>query len=172
MKAGETFEMAIWLDGGETPAMIEHYQRDMIPGVLKDSAKKAGVLIAPAAFEVKRPGEERVPPVPKWLEDRVAEHGRLAVTIPGVLASDPPVEAPVLLVAEARVLGPVPDFSARSFLADLSPLDLKKLRAITKRSWLESNPEAGPLTDSEADAIIERHGPDAAYEVTIEGTRH
>ncbi len=172
MKAGEVLELSIWLCGTETDEMLAHYQRDVIPGVLKDSAKKAGVLIAPSTFEVKRPGEERVPPVPKWLEDRIAEHGRRAVTIPGVLASDHPVEAPVLLVAEARVLGPAPDFSARSFLADLSPLDLKKLRAITKRSWLENNPSAGPLTDSEADAIIEKHGPDAAYQVTIEGTRH
>ena len=172
MKAGEVLEMSIWLDGSETQAMIEHYQRDMIPSVLKDSAKKAGALISPATFEVKRPGEERVPPVPKWLEDRIAGTGRRAVAVPGVLVSDQPVEAPVLLVAEARVLGPAPDFSARSFLSDLSPLDLKKLRAITKRSWLENNPSAGPLTDSEADAIIEKHGPDAAYQVTVDGSRH
>ena len=172
MKAGEVLEMSIWLDGSETPAMIEHYQRDMIPGVFKDSAKKAGFLVSSATFAIKKPGEARVPPVPKWLEDRIAEHGRRAVTVPGILLSDQPIEAPVLLLAEARVLGPAPDFSARSFLADLSPPDLKKLRAITKRSWLENNPTAGPLTDSEADAIIERHGPDAAYEVTIQGTRH
>lgn len=160
---GDTLELAVWLDGTETPYMLEHYQREIMPDVILESARRHKILTAPPSFHVKRPGEDRVPPVPAWLEQRIADHGRRMVTI-GMGIQE---QAPILLVAEAKVVGRMPDFSARSFLADLNPDDLKNLRVVTKRAWLAQNPGAGPLTDSEADTIIDQHGPDAARDLIL-----
>lgn len=48
------------------------------------------------------------------------------------------------------------------FLADLSMEDLNRLRAITRRVHQYYRPYERPLTDQQADALIDGLGPDAA----------
>lgn len=160
---GEVFETALWLDGSETPDMMASWKRDVAMAAFDKIAKERGVVLGPPVYTVKKPGEDRVPPVPGWLEKRIAERGNRGGRVDIGEGEPLTIDGPRLLVCERvaiRRVGPV--YTKPSFLSELMPKDLNKLRAITKRAWLEAGGERGPLTDSEADAIIERLGPDAA----------
>lgn len=163
---GEVFETAIWLDGSETPDTMASWKRDVCAPAFERAAKAKGVVLGPPVYIVKKPGDERCPPVPKWLEQRIAERGNRGGRVDIGEGEPLTIDGPRLLVCERvaiRRVGPV--YTKASFLSELAPKDLTKLRAITKRQWLEAGGETGPLTDSEADAIIERLGPDAAADV-------
>lgn len=130
MKPGDLAEYAIWVDGTESEAMLRQWKADC--GYMMAQAHDPVLKLGPLSFEIKRPGEDRVPPVP----DRI---------------SGPNVR---LLVATAEVLG-FERVAKRSFLAELDRKDLARLRTATRRT-------SGDLTDVQCDAIIERLGPVAA----------
>jgi hypothetical protein len=130
MKIGDLAECAIWLDGTESEAMLKQWATDC-PYVMA-SSQEPKLKLGPVAFEIKRPGEDRVPQVPGHVKG-------------------PEVR---LLVATAEVIGferPAP-----SFLNELSEADLVKLRAATRKA------HGKKLPDSVCDQIIERLGPVAA----------
>lgn len=136
MKPGDLAECAIWLNGTETDAMLRQWKSDC--AFMMASGHEPSLKLGPVLFEIKRPGEDRVPSVP----DRI---------------KGPDVR---LLVATAVVLG----FEAAkraSFVDDLSERDLRKLRGITRRQ----HGHRGPLTDAMCDQIIDRLGPVAAGHV-------
>lgn len=134
MKIGDLAECSIWLNGTETDAMFTRWKADC-PYMMANEHDPV-LKLGPLKFEIKRPGEARVPQVPSHV-------------------FGPDVR---LLVATAEVIG----FETRksSFVNDLEERDLAKLRAITRRQ----HGHRGPLTDEQCDQIIERLGPLAAAE--------
>ncbi len=137
IRVGQTFEAAIWIDGRETPEQRAQFETDLKEAMRQISHKHRLALKA-TVFVEKKPGEDRVPPVPDHIQG------------PNVR----------LLVAEAEVMAVLPDLVRNSFLGDLDPIDLQRLRIITRRvGKLYGNKT---MTDQECDRIIEAGGPEAA----------
>ncbi len=131
MKIGELTERAIWIDGTESEAALRQWKVDC--AFMMASAQEPRLKLGPVTFEIKRPGEDRVPPVPAH------------ITGPDVR----------LLVATAEVVGFEPVHRG-SFLNELSEADLVRLRKATRKV------HGKKLPDGVCDQIIERLGPVAA----------
>lgn len=138
MKPGETLESAIWLDGCETDMDLRRFKSDVIDAIDKACAEN-NLLRAPVRFIEKKPGEDRVPPVPDHIQGLDVR----------------------LLVAEADITGYAPKPGARAFVGDLDKKDLDQLRVMTRRAYEASNP-GKTLNDYECDDVIEELGPDTA----------
>ncbi|MHC2163128.1 hypothetical protein [Bradyrhizobium ottawaense] len=131
MKIGDLAECAIWLEGTETDAMLKQWATDC-PFMMANTHEPK-LKLGPVDFEIKRPGQDRVPPVPDHVKG-------------------PDVR---LLVATAEVLG-FEQVRKESFLSELSEADLVRLRASTRKA------HGRQLPDNVCDQIIERLGPVAA----------
>jgi len=136
---GDVIETAIWMDGSETPDLKDRFERDMRTS-LASMALNEGVIIGPLIMAEKRPGEERVPPVPDAIQGLDVR----------------------LLVGEAKVVGYEPKEPEGTFVADLEPKDLERLRTILRRVHQSYNPGKPELTTEKCDEYINRNGPDAA----------
>ena len=66
-----------------------------------------------------------------------------------------------MLVAEADVVGIKREAKLYSFIVDLEPKDLERLRAVTRRGAAKSGLV---LTNEQCDDVIARLGPDLAME--------
>lgn len=139
---GDVLECAIWLSGMEPEEMLARWKDVDCPGSLCAAADGREILTGPISFTVKRPGDDRVPSPPDHI-------------------SGPDVR---LLVAEAVVIGHRTLDGGSSFLLDLEPDDLARLRAVTRRAYAKVHP-GGALSDAECDMAINRTGPDAALAV-------
>lgn len=138
MKIGEQAECAIWIDGTETEASLRQWKVDCAYMMARQQEPK--LVLGPVTFEIKRPGEDRVPQVP----DHIA---------------GPQVR---LLVATAEVMG-FETTKRESFLDQLDRSDLNRLRAITRKGIGKR------LTDAQCDQLIERLGPTAALQAVRNG---
>src|SRR6266567_3136146 len=129
-KVGDVLELAIWLAGTETPEMVCQWKHDSAYLIARSSGPLVAKL-APVEFEIKRPGEDRVPPVP---------HG----------ISGPDVR---LLIASSSIVGfeAVPE--GAGFIAELDPRDLKRMRRITRKAHRDNNPGAPRLSDAVCDEL-------------------
>lgn len=137
-KVGDPVEVAIWLTGTESIEMLKQWKADV--GYLLARSQGEPVLkLGPVLFELKKPGEDRVPAVPDHI-------------------SGPDVR---LLVAWAEVVG-FETVARGSFLSELSPPDLERLRRTTRKMYAGSNPRAPRLSDDTVDRMIEQMGPVAA----------
>lgn len=147
MKVGEVIESAIWLSGEENEQMIQAF-KDRVRINIDEEAKKWNVVVGPMTWVIKKPGDDRVPPVPDAIQ--------------GINVQ--------LLVGEAMVLGPVkPVIMASSgFVYDLRREDLLLLRKITRKAHQRRQPGSG-LTDAQCDAVIEQLGPEAALRTLRNG---
>ncbi len=141
MKPGDVLEAAIWLDGRETAEHRRLYEADLQEQLAR-AGNLYGMVIGPLMWTEKRLGQNRVPKVP----DEIA---------------GPDVR---LLVAEATVVCRVPEHTAAggSFVHELDPADLARLRDITRHAHAWRKPGERRLTDAECDAVIEEIGPDSA----------
>ena len=139
LRPGDILETAIWMTGEEPDHLKGRFEGDMRTG-LAAMADAEGVIIGPLVMTEKKPGEERVPKVPENV------HG-------------PDVR---LLVGEAAVVGYALVFDEGSFVADLEPKDLERLRTILRRVHQAYNPGKPELTTERCDEYITRNGPDAA----------
>lgn len=128
MKLGDLAECAVWLDGSESEAMLRQWKADC--AYLMSNGHEPKLKLGPLSFEIKRPGQDRVPSVP----DRI---------------KGPDVR---LLVATAQVLGFEVARKA-SFVGDLDKKDLLRLRAATRKA------HGKHLPDNVCDQIIDRLGP-------------
>lgn len=137
MKPGDLAECAIWLDGTETLAMLRQWKADV--SYMMAHGHDPVLKLGPVSFELKHPGQDRVPQVPDHLQG-------------------PDVR---LLIATAEVQG-FEIKRAGSFVSELGKRDLARLRAATRR-------EHGKLSDEQCDQIIERLGPVAAAETVRRG---
>lgn len=131
MKIGDLAECAVWIDGTESEAMLRQWRADC--AFMMSQGHEPKLMLGPLSFEIKRPGEDRVPPVP----DRI---------------KGPNVR---LLVATAEVLG-VEALAKQSFVDELDKRDLKRLRRATREAHGKN------LPDAVCDQIIDRLGPVAA----------
>lgn len=131
MKIGDLAECAIWLDGTETEAHLKQWAHDC-PFMMANTHEPK-LKLGPVDFELKRPGQDRVPRVPDHVKG-------------------PDVR---LLVATAEVIG-FEQVRKDSFLSELSEADLVRLRAATRKAHGRN------LPDNVCDQIIERLGPVAA----------
>ncbi len=141
MKVGDAAEVAMWMTGEETEEQKKHFKEFVMPLMFKKTAEQNEVEFGPLSFFEKKPGEDRVPPVPDHI------HGQDVK----------------LLVCEAKVVKSVPQLfvkPATGFCQDLRPEDLKRLRRITRQQLHAQNP-GQHVNDAQCDAIIERLGPDA-----------
>jgi hypothetical protein len=139
---GQVIELAIWLSGEETEEHLRRFREEDMPAEFKSIADHWMLTFGPLMFTTKKPGDHRVPPVPKHI------HG---------------IDVK-LIVVEAEVVGwreaPKRD---SAFLADLRPDDLQKLRRATKAAHRRAHPGMPDLPDENCDAIINDLGPEAAY---------
>jgi hypothetical protein len=124
-------ECAIWITGTESDEHLRQWKADVVY-LMSRSRGEPFMKLGPISFEVKRPGDDRVPQVPDHI-------------------SGPDVR---LLVATAEVLG-FETAKRASFLDELSEADLVRLRAATRRQ----HGRRGQLTDAICDQIIEQMGP-------------
>lgn len=138
MRAGDTLESAMWLDGRESDEALEAFKSSALEAVAQQVGQ-AGFGMGPPRWTEKRPGQDRVPPLPG------------SVNGPNIR----------LLVLEVDVLDPPSD---SKFLADLDRIDLHRLRAVTRRVHAQHYP-GQRLTDRQCDTIINDLGPDAALDV-------
>lgn len=143
MKKGDIIEAAIWIDGTETKEQREMH-KELIKNAIRRECDEEGFIHGPLMFFKKRPGQDRVPPVPKHIEKAAEDFSRIQ-----------------LWVAEAHVIGRKPIAVADSFVANLDRKDLMKLRKITREAVKKSDPHV-ILADSECDEIIEEIGLEAA----------
>ena len=134
MKPGDVLEFAVWMDGRETEEMkidFEKQLRSVVAGI--------PAITGPLTMTEKRPGEERVPIPPNWLQG-------------------PDVR---LLVGEATVIDLFKE-SEGCFVADLEPKDLERLRVILRKVHQDWNPGKPELSTERCDEYINQNGPDAA----------
>ncbi len=141
LKPGDVLEAAVWLDGRETAKHRSLYEADLREQLAR-VGDLYGMVIGPLIWAEKQHGEDRVPRVP----DHIA---------------GPDVR---LLVAEAHVVCRMPDYTVGdgSFVHELDPADLARLREFTRHAHAWRNPGERRLTDAECDAVIERIGPETA----------
>lgn len=138
MKPGDVIETAIWMTGAEPEGMSERFEVDLRTA-LASMAEAEGVIIGPLVMTEKRPGEDRVPDVPDYIQGMDVR----------------------LLVGEATVIAEMFE-SEGAFVADLEPRDLERLRTILQRVHQQYNPGKPELSVEKCDEYINRNGPDAA----------
>lgn len=138
MKPGETFESAIWLDGCETPEMVRQFKADVVDTIDRTCVENH-LLRAPVRFIEKKPGDNRVPPVPDHIQGLDVR----------------------LLVGEADITGYAPRPTKRAFVSELEQKDLDQLRAATRHAF-EVNNSGQSITDMQCDDVIEELGPETA----------
>ncbi len=138
LQPGAVLETAIWMTGEEPDDLKDRFELD-VRAKMAQMANDEGVIIGPLIVTVKRPGEERVPVVPKGLQG-------------------PDMR---LLVVEAQVVGAA-FASEGTFVADLEPQDLERLRTILRRVHQAYNPGKPELSQERCDEYINTNGPEVA----------
>ena len=145
MKVGDIIETAVWITGDENEGMRLRFEQQ-VSDHIDEICAYYNMIRGPIRWIEKRPGEPRVPPVPDHIQGQRVR----------------------LLVAEAPVTMEAPQQRPDSFVANLEPKDLKKLRGITKQSYSRHFParvkKYGVLSDQDADEIIDALGPEAALD--------
>ena len=139
---GDVLESAIWLDGRETAEHRKAFEAE-VNAALALSARRHGHVLGPVTWTEKKPGDDRVPPVPNHIQG------------PNVR----------LLVAEAMIVNTVSIMrELPGFAHDLESDDLALLRRITRRKYREQYPGQPELTDRQCDTLINDLGPEAALD--------
>jgi len=137
MRIGDIVGVALWITGEESHELRRNIEMDLS---LEIENACGPWLCGPIIFTEKKPGEDRVPPVPNHI------HGN----------------AIKLLVAEANIIAPKPVTSTGSFTANLEIKDLVRLRQITRN--LIHRTQGIVLSDAECDEIIDNLGPEVALD--------
>jgi hypothetical protein len=123
--------------------LIKAFKEGDAEKVLANSAAKHECKLGPVRFYELRPGEGQAGHPPK---DFMGDNVRL-------------------LVAEADVVAMLPRAPRQSFITDLDPRDLERLRASTRRGAMRAGLI---LTNEQCDDIIERNGPEIAQRLLRE----
>ena len=136
-------EFAIWYDANEHLDPINSCS-ESIKDALDAICVKNKVGHGKISYEILKPGDDRVPSVPRWLE-----------TTNGVI--------PRLLVATAETLGYVYQGSM-GIVGDLDKKDIARLRVIVRRVHQKFHPKTTSLTNQECDRIIDQQGMDVVMD--------
>lgn len=141
MNIGDTLDAALWIDGRETAEQRRRFEID-VSAALAEGQEEHGVIIGPVIWTEKKPGEERVPPVPDHIQG-------------------PDVR---LLVGTAKVIAFMPVFGESRFYDDLEPDDQERLRRITRKAYKRDFPGYPRLTDRQCETLINDLGPEAGLD--------
>ena len=145
MKQGQELEHAVWYDANVDRNPVKSVG-ESIRDVVKEIASNHRLSIGPVKFRILKPDDERVPPVPRWLEVKSGA-------------------VPRLLVATAIVKKTnVKRKTEPSLVNDLEPDDLELMRAITRRKFAEFFPYAPEFQDFECDTMINALGVDVVMD--------
>lgn len=144
MNVGDIIEAAMWVTGDESPDLRRRYEKDVTEAIYETCATER-FLCGPITWAEKLPEDERSPPVPDNLQGQRVR----------------------LLVAEADIVGLMPETNPDSFIANLELDDLKRLRGITRAVHVKQFKKL--ITDAECDEVIEALGPDAAIDALRNG---
>lgn len=147
METDPEIELAIWYNAADLLDPIGAFGASVEEALVQICHRK-NVVCGKISYEILRPGDDRVPPVPRWLEQ-----------IENV--------APRLLFARTR--GVVSSFVRRSLglVDDLDEKDKIRLRVLTRNKHQQMHPDLLLLTDQQCDVLINQLG----MEVIIEQLR-
>ena len=137
IEPGRELEIAIWYDANKYLDPMNSCD-ESIKDMLDIVCAKNKVVRADIDYEILKPGDDRVPPIPRWLE-----------IVDGVV--------PRLFVATAKIVSNVHQ-EPIGIIGDLDKKDIIKLRFITKREYHKVHPNSTPLTNHECDQIIDKLG--------------
>lgn len=138
LMTGDFVEAAIWLSGTETEEQLNDWKLTVLGNKRIDFERDYEFEMSPWTFQTKKPGDERVPQVPKGVKG-------------------PDVR---LLVATAKVGKKRPKIvikQALPFAEDLTTKDRNTLRKITRDAWVKAHP-GERLTDRNCDEVINNLG--------------
>ncbi len=136
-KVGDEVEFAIWFDANEHSDPINSCSKSMEDAIDVIHGKR-NISHGKISYEILKPGDDRVPSVPRWLEN-----------ING--------SVPRLLVATTKMTNKVRQESM-GIIGDLDKKDIARLRVITQREHHKVYPNDDPLTNYECDQIIDKLG--------------
>ncbi len=134
---GNEIEFAIWYDANEHLDPINSCS-ESIKDALDAICAKKNVGHGEISYAILKPGDDRVPLVPRWLE-----------IINGVI--------PRLLLATTKTTSSLHK-EPIGIVGDLDKKDIGRLRAITRRAHRKAHPKTMPLTNQECDRIIDQIG--------------
>ena len=147
----DDLEVSLWYDANVHSDPINSCS-ESIGDMLDLICKKNGMVHSNIRYEILKPEDDRVPPVPRWLEN-----------INGVV--------PRLLVAVTKVTRDLHQ-EPMGMSGDLDKKDLARLRTITRREHRKAHPNTTPLTDHECDQLIDRLGLEVVLEQLGSSTVH
>ncbi len=130
-------EFAIWYDASEHLDPINSCS-ESIKDALDAICTNKNVGHGEISYEILKPGDDRVPLVPRWLE-----------IITGAI--------PRLLLATTKTTSSLHK-GPTGIIGDLDKKDIARLRAITRRVHRKSYPKTTSLTNQECDRIIDQIG--------------
>ncbi len=138
----EELEVAIWYDANEYVDPIKSCSesiRDMIDIMCAGTKDTHGDI----DYKILKPGDDRVPSVPRWLEKTDGATPRLLVA----------TTKTQLMSSVSSVNQELPNI-----IGDLDKKDIARLRFMTRKAHHKSYPRDSPLTDPECDQIIDKLG--------------
>ena len=136
-ESGNEVEFAIWYDAGEHLDPINSCS-ESIKDALDAVCATKNVGHGEISYEILKPGDDRVPLVPRWLE-----------IITGAI--------PRLLLATTKTTSSL-HHGPTGIIGDLDKKDIVRLRVITRRAHRMAHPKTTPLTNQECDRIIDQVG--------------
>ena len=138
----EELEVAIWYDANQYVDPIKSCSesiKDMIDIMCAGTKDTHGDI----DYKILKPGDDRVPSVPRWLE-------KTNGAIPRLLLATTKTQ---LMSSVSNVNQELP-----SITGDLDKKDVARLRYMTRKAHHKSRPDDGPLTNYECDQIIDKLG--------------
>ncbi len=141
-EGSEELEVAIWYDANEYVDPIKSCSgsiKDMI-GIMCAGTKDTHGNID---YKILKPGDDRVPSVPRWLEKVKGATPRLLVA-----------------TTKTQLMGSVSSANQElpSIIGDLDKKDMIRLRFMTRKAHHKAYPNDAPLTDHECDQIVDKLG--------------
>ncbi len=139
-KLGSEMEFAIWYDANEYLDPINSC-RESMEDAIDAICVKNNIGHGKISYEILKPGDDRVPSVPSWLENT---NGAL----------------PKLFVAttKTKIMSSAHQEPDKGIIEDLDKKDIVRLRIITQREYHKVYPNDTPLTNHECDQIIDKLG--------------
>ncbi len=138
----EELEVAIWYDANEYVDPIKSCSgsiKDMIDIMCSGTKDTHGDI----DYKILKPGDDRVPLVPRWLE-------KIDGAMPRLLVATTKTQ---LMSSVSSVNQELP-----SIVGDLDKRDIARLRLITQKAHHKARPDDSPLTNYECDQIIDKLG--------------
>jgi hypothetical protein len=144
-------EVSLWYDANVHLDPINSCS-ESIKDMLDLICKKNSVVHGNIRYEILKPGDDRVPSVPRWLENTN-----------GVI--------PRLLIATTKVTRDTHQ-EPMGISGDLGKKDLARLRLIVQKEYRMTHPNTTPLVYHECDKIIDKLGLEVVMDQLRSNTVH